>query len=85
AISVFLIERKFLKASLWSVSAAILAFFGIIHTYTFVGNETLSVIGWNTGGRFAFGYMCFALVFIIFHLWQQWRRSRGLPEKLVSD
>ena len=81
AISVFLIEREFLKASLWSVTAAIMAFFGVVHTYEFSGNETVSILGWNTGGPWAFGYFCFAAVFMLFYLWEKSvraRRGRGL-------
>jgi AGZA family xanthine/uracil permease-like MFS transporter len=82
AISVFLIEKEFLKASLWSLAAAVLAFFGIIHTYLFVVNDTLSVVGWAAGGRFAFGYFCFAVIFALFHFWQGWRRGGELPDEL---
>ncbi|MBN1164609.1 MAG: NCS2 family permease [Candidatus Krumholzibacteriota bacterium] len=69
AISVFLIEKEFLKASLWSAAAAIMAFFGLIHTFEFLDNETVSVLGWNAGGKYAFGYFCFMVVFLLFHLW----------------
>ena len=74
AVSVFLIERQFLKASLWSLAASALSFFGVIHSYRFQGNETLPVYGWAVGWRFAFGYLCFTCIFLAFHLW---RRSRG--------
>ena len=76
AISVFLIEREFRKASLWSAAAAIMAFFGVIHTYKFSGNETVSVLGWNSGGSWAFGYFCFAAVFMVFHIWDRIIRAR---------
>jgi AGZA family xanthine/uracil permease-like MFS transporter len=76
AVSVFLIEREFRKASLWSLAAAVLAFFGVIHAYEFSGNETISVIGWNAGGAWAFGYLCFAAVFMIFYLWERSVRAR---------
>ena len=76
AISVFLIEREFRKASLWSLAAAVMAFFGVIHTYGFSGNETVSVLGWNAGGPWAFGYFCFAVVFMVFHLWERSVRAR---------
>lgn len=85
AISVFLIERKFLNAALWSAAATVLSFFGAIHTYAFHGNETLSVIGWNTGGKFAFGYLCFTSVFLIFHFWQSWRKRAGLPDEFTGE
>ncbi|HMA76903.1 MAG TPA: hypothetical protein VKO43_06320, partial [Candidatus Krumholzibacteriaceae bacterium] len=73
AISVFLIEKDFLKASLWSLGGMLLAFFGVIHTFEFVGNGTVSVLGWNAGGRFAFGYLCFALVFLSFYIYRKAR------------
>jgi AGZA family xanthine/uracil permease-like MFS transporter len=85
AISVFLIERDFLKASLWSLAASILTFFGVIHTYRFQGNETISVLGWNAGRNFAFGYLCFTVMFMLFFLRRRWRESRGLPEELVDE
>lgn len=85
AISVFLIEKDFLKASLWSLAGAVLTFFGVIHTYAFEGNETLSVVGWNAGGTFAFGYLCFAAVFVIFYFWRRWRQSRGIPIEEVEE
>ncbi|UCF06406.1 MAG: NCS2 family permease [bacterium] len=85
AISVFLIERDFLKAAFWSLAASILSFFGVIHTFQFVGNETLGMVGWNVGGTFAFGYLCFTAIFVVFGVWQRWRRSRGLTEELVDE
>lgn len=85
AISVFLIEREFLKASLWSIAAMLLSFFGVIHAYRFLGNETIGNVGWNTGGQFAFGYLCFGVIFLIFHFWQRGRRARGLPEELIEE
>ncbi|MFA4949037.1 MAG: NCS2 family permease [Candidatus Krumholzibacteriia bacterium] len=85
AVSVFLIERDFLKAAFWSLAAGVLAFFGVIHSYMFVGNETIQVYGWAVGGKFAFGYACFAAVFLFFHLWQRQRRKKGLPEEFLAE
>ncbi len=85
AISVFLIERDFFKAALWSFAAGALSFFGVIHSYAFVGNETIQVYGWNIGGRFTFGYLCFTVIFVLFHLWQRSRKKKGLPEELLSE
>jgi AGZA family xanthine/uracil permease-like MFS transporter len=76
AVSVFLIEREFLKASLWSAAAALMAFFGVIHSYEFSGNETVSVLGWNAGGPWALGWFAFALVFIAFHFWERAVKKR---------
>jgi AGZA family xanthine/uracil permease-like MFS transporter len=85
AVSVFLIERDFLKAASWSIAAAVLAFFGVIHSYAFVGNETVQVYGWAVGSKFAFGYACFAGVFLLFHFWQRDRRRKGISEGLAGE
>ena len=76
AVSVFLIEREFRKASLWSLAAAVMAFFGVIHTYEFSGNETVSLLGWSAGGQWAFGWFCFAVIFIVFHFWERAVRKK---------
>ena len=33
AVSVFLIERQFLKAAVWTAVASLLSYFGVIHAY----------------------------------------------------
>jgi len=43
AVCVFLIERDFRQAAFWSLAACVLSFFGIIHSYRYVGNETTKV------------------------------------------
>jgi len=85
AVSVFLIERDFLKAAFWSLAAAVFAFFGVIHSYAFVGNETVQVYGWAVGTKFSFGYLCFTAVFLLFHWWRRQRRKKGLPEELIAE
>jgi len=85
AISVFLIERDFLRAAFWSLAGGVLAFFGVIHSVSYVGNETAQVYGWGIGRLFTFGYLCFMVVFLGFHLWRRWRMKRGLPDELLSE
>lgn len=85
AICVFLIERDFLKASLWSLAAMILAFFGVIHSCQFTGNEVVQVYGWNVGGPFAFGYLSFAVVFLLFYLRRRYLLNQGKKEELLAE
>jgi AGZA family xanthine/uracil permease-like MFS transporter len=85
AVSVFLIERDFLRAAYWSFAAAVLSFFGVIHSVAIRGNETVQVYGWNVGGKFAFGYICFTAVFVLFHFWLRWRRKKGLPTETLAE
>ena len=69
AISVFLIDRDFLRAAYWSSAGLVLAFFGVIHTYHFIGNDVTSKIGIGEGISFSIGYLAFFLVFILFHIY----------------
>ena len=68
-----------------SGAAGVLSFFGVIHSFAFVGNETIQVYGWNVGGRFEFGYLCFTAVFMLFYVWQRRQKKRGLPEELMAE
>ncbi|MFH1754490.1 MAG: NCS2 family permease [Candidatus Latescibacterota bacterium] len=67
AISVFLIERDFLRAAYWSAAGLILAFFGVIHAYQFVGNDVTSNVGVGTGLPYSIGYLAFVAIFALFH------------------
>lgn len=57
AISVFLIDGEFLKGAAWSLAAAILSFFGIIHAFYISGNDVLNHFGWAAGWTHAAGYL----------------------------
>ena len=69
AISVFLIDRDFLRAAYWSIAGLVLAFFGVIHTYQFIGNDVTSKVGVGEGISFSIGYLAFFLIFILFHIY----------------
>lgn len=58
AIAIFVIDKKFITAGIYSLVTAVLAFFGIIHA---------GVIGWATGVNIAFGYLLVAVVFFGMH------------------
>jgi AGZA family xanthine/uracil permease-like MFS transporter len=73
SISVFLIERDFLKAAYWSFAALILSFFGIIHAYKLTGNEVASDIGAGTGFEYSLGYLAFSIVFLLFYFYRKTR------------
>jgi AGZA family xanthine/uracil permease-like MFS transporter len=69
SISVFLIERKFLMACIWSLGAAFLSFVGIIHAYELTPNGIVSVFGCGAASNFAIGYCSFAILFIAIHFY----------------
>jgi AGZA family xanthine/uracil permease-like MFS transporter len=69
SISVFLIEKKFLMACIWSLGAALLSFVGIIHAYELTPNGVVSVFGCGAASDFAIGYCFFAILFIAMHFY----------------
>ena len=71
SISVFLIERKFLIACIWSLGAALLSFVGIIHAYELTPNGVVSVFGCGVANEFSIGYCSFAIVFIAMHFYMR--------------
>jgi len=72
AISVYLIERRFYRAAVWSAIGAVLSFIGVIHAYAIKpGNQTISDIGWGAGKTFAFGYCLMGLIFFFFYLFHR--------------
>ncbi len=71
SISVFLIERKFLTACIWSLGAALLSSIGIIHAYTLTQNGVVSIFRFGAASDFAIGYCSFAILFIAMHYYMR--------------
>ena len=75
SISVFLIEKQFLRACIWSFGAAILSYIGIIHAYEITPDGVISVFGYGMANDFSIGYCSFALLFIAMHFYLRERRE----------
>lgn len=75
SISVFLIERQFLRACFWSLGAAFLSYVGIIHAYELVPNGVVSRFGFGVAGDFSIGYCSFALLFSAIHFYVRSKNS----------
>jgi adenine/guanine/hypoxanthine permease len=56
AITVEIIERRFRRAALWCGVAAALSWVGLIHAYAWSEGDTVVVLGWGVGARWAAGY-----------------------------
>ncbi|MBA3315197.1 MAG: NCS2 family permease [Planctomycetota bacterium] len=78
AVSVFLIERRFVAAACWSLVAALLTALGLMHAYQITGNvpDFLYLFQTPADGATAFrpwgiaiGYLAFAALFAISHWW----------------
>ena len=73
AISVFLIERQFLRAAAWSGIAAVFTLIGLIHAHRITdAGDIMPVFFVNAARGFwpiAVGYTLFALLFLACHWW----------------
>jgi AGZA family xanthine/uracil permease-like MFS transporter len=68
AMAVFLLEREFLKATVWVVAAVLLSFFGIIHASKILPGGVVSEFGFGAGTEFAIGYSLVGAAFFGMHL-----------------
>src|SRR3989304_9334918 len=71
-VSVHVIERNYWKASLWSFSAAVLSYFGIIHAYTLTAAGVTNRFGLGAAGEFA---VCYAAVGVLLLMLQLRNRA----------
>jgi adenine/guanine/hypoxanthine permease len=63
AITVYIIDRDFYKAALWSIGAAVLSWVGLMHSYDWTMADTVIKLGWGAGSRWAVGYILMAILF----------------------
>jgi AGZA family xanthine/uracil permease-like MFS transporter len=76
SISVFLIEKEFLMACIWSLGAALLSFVGIIHAYELTPNGIVSIFRCGAASDFAIGYCSFAILFIAIHFYMHGNKEK---------
>ena len=84
AILMYTIDRKFVRAAVWSVLAGLLSLFGIIHANS-IGILIKDV---HDGWRFTVAYTMMAVIFGIFHLAQRkgWIKTAATePDELQSS
>ncbi|MDA8430901.1 MAG: NCS2 family permease [Geobacteraceae bacterium] len=78
AMMVFVVERQFLKAAVWTGVAALLSFFGVIHAYTLTPAGVQNNFGVGTARSFAVAYLCSALLLLALHFYNRGRERTGL-------
>lgn len=71
-IVIFLIDKQFKTAAVYSLITAVLAFFGFIHA---------AEIGLGTGGSAALGYVSMAIGLLAFHYYRHPDEKRALQNK----
>lgn len=65
AITVEIIERRFLRASLWALGASALSLVGLIHSYGFTLADTVQRLSFGHAWQFALGYALLAGLFAL--------------------
>ena len=71
AMTVHIIEKEFGKAALWALSAAVLSWVGLLHSFQWTIADTVLDLGWGKGESFALSYLLLALLLF----YAQWNRS----------
>ena len=71
AMLVYVIEQRFLAASITSFLASAASWIGIIHAWRFTQTDTVLELGWGVGSSWAMGYLLMAVVFMLAGLHQR--------------
>lgn len=80
AITVYIIERDFRKAALWSLAAAFLSWVGLMHSYRWTVADTVLDLNLGAGGAWAISYVLLALLFL-YAGWQAGQLKGNPPIK----
>ncbi|NMG07685.1 NCS2 family permease [Brasilonema sp. UFV-L1] len=81
-ITVYIIERDFRKAAYWSMAAALLSWFGLMHSYRWTVADTVVNLGFGAGMSWAVGYTILAILFF----YTQWlARHQKVVESPSQD
>jgi AGZA family xanthine/uracil permease-like MFS transporter len=75
AMMVFVVERQFLKAAVWTAVAALLSFFGVIHAYQLTPAGVQNHFGVGAANDFALAYLCAALLMVALHGYRRGREA----------
>ncbi len=80
AVLALAIERKFVQASAWMFTAAVLAEFGVIHAYSLTPEGIEGRIRWGAAPAFALSYGAGALFLLLCAWYQRGQRQGDLAE-----
>jgi AGZA family xanthine/uracil permease-like MFS transporter len=79
AMMAFVVDRKFLKASLWTLAGAAMAYFGVIHAYRLVpAAGVVNNFGFGAARSFALVYFVVSCVLALLHF-----HNRGKQEPIA--
>ncbi|HEX4074748.1 MAG TPA: hypothetical protein VHX49_05060, partial [Candidatus Acidoferrales bacterium] len=71
AALVWMLERQFLRASVWMLVAAALSCFGVIHAYRLTALGIENKLGWWVAPDFTLSYLAAALFLLLCHWYTQ--------------
>ncbi len=74
AMMVFVVERQFLRAALWTATGAVLSFFGVIHGFVLTPTGVQNKFGFAAAKAYALAYLIAALLLVALHYYD---RSKG--------
>jgi len=77
AMMVFVVEREFFKAALWTATAAVLSFFGVIHAYVLTPAGVQNRFGFGAAKAYALAYLIAALLLVALHFYNRGRESES--------
>ena len=80
AITVYFIDHDFPRIILWSITAAVFAYFGLIHSGTIIAGQFTDHVAPGAAWQFSLGYLMIAAMAGIFML-QRPRRETNTKEK----
>ncbi len=73
AMTVHIIDKQFGKAALWALSASVLSWVGLLHSFKWTIADTVLDLGWGKSQSFAVSYLLLALLLF----YAQWNRSHS--------
>jgi AGZA family xanthine/uracil permease-like MFS transporter len=73
AALVWMIERRYLRASAWMLAAAVLSCFGVIHAYNLTAQGIQNRLGWWVAPEFTVSYLAAAVFLVTCHSYSQKR------------
>lgn len=77
AMMVFVVEREFFKAALWTATAAVLSFFGVVHAYVLTPAGVQNRFGFGAAKTYAFAYLITTMLLIALHYYNRGTESES--------
>jgi len=71
AMMVFVVERQFFKAALWTATASILSFFGVIHAYILTPAGVQNKFGFGAARAYALAYLITTLLLVALYYYDR--------------